>query len=129
VATSLSYCQSKEHFHKCEKQNKICHVCIVELIQYRNEYSTIVLEVKQEAAFCVQQSRVLARMRYATTRSPRCCQQWTRLSQPISLRQLPPFQTLQCTRRGVSYVTKLHLEPHPPCVNFITVRALFVNFA
>ena len=35
--------------------------------------------------------------------------------------------------RGVSYVTKLsHLEPHPPYVNFIIVRALFeggVNFA
>ena len=47
--------------------------------------------------------------------------------------QLPSLQALHrplC--HGVSYVTKLlHLEPYPPCVNFIFVWALFkggVNF-
>ena len=53
------------------------------------------------------QSRVLARMRYAMTRGPRCCQQRARLSQPRSLlpRQLPSLQAFQCTR----------LPSVPPC--------------
>ena len=46
----------------------------------------------------------------------------------VSSATLPGFAVSECTipRRGVSYVTKLlHLEPHPPRVNFIVVRALF----
>ena len=53
------------------------------------------------------QSRVVARVRFATTQGPRCCQQWALLSQPTSLlrRPLPPLQALQCTRRAVLRAT------------------------
>ena len=84
------------------------------------------------------QSRVLARMQSRVLRhkvlfaasNERCC-----LSRHLCCgvrchpsRLYSALDRSPC--RGVSYL--LHLEPHPPCVNFIIVRALFeggVNFA
>ena len=85
------------------------------------------------------QSRVLALVCSAMTRGPRCCSnEHGCLSRDlccgISCHPSRVSSTLDCLPcHGVSYVIKLwHLEPHPPCVNFIIVGALFeggVNFA
>ena len=82
------------------------------------------------------QSRVLVRVRSATTQGSRCCQQWVLLSQLTSLlrRPLPPLQALQCTR--LFFVPWCELSfasgAPPTSCEFINVRALFkggVNFA
>ena len=85
------------------------------------------------------QSRVLALVRSAMTRGPHCCSnEHGCLSRDlccgVSCHPSRVSSTLDCPPcHGVSYVIKLwYLEPHPPCVNFIIVRALFeggVNFA
>ena len=85
------------------------------------------------------QSRVLAYVRSATTRSPCCCSnECGCLSRDLCCGvSCHPSRVCSALDRppchSVSYVTKLlRLEPHPPSVNFISVQALFeggVNFA
>ena len=72
------------------------------------------------------QSWELACMCSATTQGPCCCQQWTWLSQLLGISCHPSrLCTVPRATVWVMYTKLLHLEPHPPCVNFIFVGALF----